>query len=125
MRRAYHGTSAWLAEKGALLLTKLKGGLPWSSWTQSLSGGPVGKPGQYGGTRSRIIKKSLNPVWKREWIELRVQGGVMNEDGEYDNPSAPWTRLRVEVSDHPTSETTHLLKPLALCLRCDRAVTAL
>ena len=32
-------------------------------------------------------------------MELRLQGGVMSADGEYDNPSAPYTRLRLEVWD--------------------------
>jgi len=46
-----------------------------------------------------VKKKTLNPVWAREWMELRLQGGVMNEDGEYDNRDAPYTQLRLEIWD--------------------------
>lgn len=81
---------AYLYLKGAL---RIKGAL------QIFRGGPQGQPGQYGGVRSRVAKKSLNPVWKREWMEVRLQGGVMSEDGEYDNPDAPYSWLRLEVWD--------------------------
>ena len=55
--------------------------------------------------RSRVAKKSLNPVWKREWMEVRLQGGVMSEDGEYDNPDAPYSWLRLEVWDRDRLNT--------------------
>ena len=62
-------------------------------------GGPRGTAGQYGGVRSRVCKGTLNPTWKREWVEVRLQGGTMSSDGEYDNPHAPWSSLRLEIWD--------------------------
>ena len=79
--------TATLGKAARALATWLRGG-QLAAWRSALSGGPVGAPGQYGGVKSRIIKKSLNPVWKQR-LELRLGGGVMNEDGEYDNNQAP------------------------------------
>ena len=58
-------------------------------------GGPRGTPGQYGGVRSRVCKGTLDPVWKREWVEVRLQGGTMSSDGESDN-------LRPSPSPNPS-----------------------
>ena len=33
------------------------------------------------------------------WVEVRLQGGTMSADGEYDNPGAPWSTLRLEIWD--------------------------
>ena len=74
-------------------------GLPLSGITAILSDGPRGSPGQYGATYSRVCKRTLNPAW-RQRLELRLGGGQLNEDGEYDNQQAPYTSLRVEVWDH-------------------------
>ena len=30
---------------------------------------------------------------------MRLQGGVMSADGEYDNPHAPWSSVRLELWD--------------------------
>ena len=63
------------------------------------AGGPIGKPGQYGGIYSRVRPATLNPVWN-EYVELRVEGGELDEEsGEYDNRHAPYTALRLEVWD--------------------------
>jgi len=67
----------------------------------TLTGGPLGAPGQYGRTCSRVRKKSLEPVWN-QWIELRLEGGYINDKGVYDNPTAPYTALRLEVWDNDT-----------------------
>ena len=64
----------------------------------ALSGGPIAPAGQYGGSYSRIIRKTLQPVWNQR-IELRLGGGQMNDRGEYDNRQAPYTRLRLELWD--------------------------
>ena len=65
----------------------------------AMSGGPVGAVGQYGGTRSRVVTASLNPVWNT-YMEVRLEGGVLDtETGEYDNDSAPYTSLRLEIWD--------------------------
>jgi len=61
-------------------------------------GGPEGLPGQYGVVYSRVRYKTLNPVWK-QYIEMRLEGGTVNEEGEFHNPDAPYTRLRIEVWD--------------------------
>jgi len=72
-----------------------------AQWAQKVySGGPTGGHGQYGGVNSRVVKRTLHPVWKFGWLELKLHGGVMNADGEYDNPEAPYTKLRLEVWDH-------------------------
>ena len=70
-----------------------------TSFRKALRHGPAGKPGQYGGTRSKVISKSLNPVWD-SYMEVRLEGGKLDETtGEYDNDSAPYTTLRLEVWD--------------------------
>lgn len=70
-----------------------------TSFRKALYAGPIGKPGQYGGSRSKVISKSLNPVWN-QFVEVRLEGGVLDSTtGEYDNDSAPYTRLRLEVWD--------------------------
>lgn len=84
------------------LVTKLKGLLFRSSLSHIktvLSGGPMGAVGQYGAVTSKVIKRSLHPVW-RQRLELRLEGGVLSEDGEYDNKDAPYTSLRIELWDH-------------------------
>lgn len=58
----------------------------------------VGAPGQYGRVRSRVMKRTLNPKWKQR-LELRLAGGVMNDQGEYDNKEAPFTGMRLELWD--------------------------
>lgn len=37
-------------------------------------------------------------VWTQR-LELRLGGGEMNEEGEYDNKHAPFTGLRIELWD--------------------------
>ena len=65
----------------------------------ALSGGPLGHSGQYGGTYSRVRSKTLSPTWN-QWLEMRVEGGELDaSSGEYDNRSAPYTSLRIEVWD--------------------------
>jgi len=94
LTRAYAAVVEWLLAKvGAGAMKRI------GSFT-AFSGGPEGPPGQYGGVRSRVSRRSLNPVWKNEWLELRLQGSVMSDDGEYDNPTAPYTGLRIEIWDN-------------------------
>lgn len=66
----------------------------------AVSGGPVGARGQYGRTCSRVRRRTLDPVWSNEWLELQIKGGAVNEKGVYDNPAAPYTHLRLEVWDN-------------------------
>ena len=72
---------------------------------------------------SRPCKGTLNPVWKREYIEVRLQGGTMSADGEYDNPDAPWSTLRLEIwdrdafsADDDDSRMPHSLSPSNMSL---------
>jgi len=65
---------------------------------RALSTGPVGAPGQYARTYSKVYPLSLNPVWQQR-LELPLDGGEMNENGEYDNKHAPYTALRIELWD--------------------------
>jgi len=69
-----------------------------SALKKALSGGPSGAAGQYAGTTSRCCPRTLNPVW-RQRLEMRLGGGELNEDGEYDNKDAPYTSLRIELWD--------------------------
>ena len=58
-----------------------------------------GAAGQYGGTYSRVCPRTLEPVWQ-QYLELRLEGGELDEEtGEYDNKTAPYTSLRIEVWD--------------------------
>jgi len=90
------------AEAAHRAMTKLRSllfGHGFAGLKAALSGGPVGLPGQYGGTTSRVIPRSLNPRWK-QYLELRLEGGELDEEtGEYDNKHAPYTCLRIEVWD--------------------------
>lgn len=80
------------------LLFGVGGGIS-TSFRKALLHGPVGQLGQYGGATSRVITKSLNPVWN-SYMEVRLEGGTLDETtGEYDNDSAPYTTLRLEVWD--------------------------
>uniref|UniRef100_A0A7S2N5J6 C2 domain-containing protein n=1 Tax=Haptolina brevifila TaxID=156173 RepID=A0A7S2N5J6_9EUKA len=65
---------------------------------KSLSGGPTGPRGQYGAVTSTTIPCTCNPEW-REWLELRLEGGGVNDEGEHYNRDAPYTSLRVELWD--------------------------
>ena len=76
-----------------------------SSFTQlagmraALTGGPVGIPGQYAKTYSRVCPKTLSPRWS-QYLELRLEGGELDQEtGEYDNQHAPYTQLRLELWD--------------------------
>lgn len=67
--------------------------------------GPLGPPGLYSKVRSSVAKRSLNPTWRNEHLELRLEGGRLNGDGEYDNPDAPYTKLRLEIWDRDLLST--------------------
>jgi hypothetical protein len=57
------------------------------------------REGEYSVARSKTVWKNLDPVWDQH-LELEVLGGFLNEEGEYLNRTAPFTRLRVQVLSH-------------------------
>ena len=73
-------------------------GASMSVMALAVSAGPQGAKDQYGRTYSHVIPKTLHPVW-RQRIEMRLEGGEMNDDGEYDNKHAPYSSLRIELWD--------------------------
>ena len=85
-----------------LILGKARGMIRSASFNPfqaAFLGGPVGLPGQYGTTYSRVCPKTLNPTWN-QYLEMRLEGGELDaETGEYDNKHAPYTQLRLEVWD--------------------------
>ena len=66
---------------------------------------------------SRPCKGTLNPVWKREYMEVRLQGGTMSADGEYDNPDAPWSTLRLEIWDRDAFSADDFIGQVSVPLR--------
>ena len=70
-----------------------------SSAAAVVSGGPVGPRYQYAKVRSKIIPRTLNPVYD-QFFEMHLEGGTIDKNGDYRNPHAPFNKLRLTVWDN-------------------------
>ncbi|EKX46264.1 hypothetical protein GUITHDRAFT_107875 [Guillardia theta CCMP2712] len=64
-----------------------------------VSKGPPSLPGEYAKVKSRIVSKSLNPKFDQKF-KLYLEGGNLSDHGVYQNHSAPFTMLRVQMFDN-------------------------
>eukprot|EP00961_Rhodomonas_salina_P282794 3821733-Rhodomonas_salina.1 len=67
---------------------------------QKLQGasGPRGPPGQYGGVQSRV-QRGMEPEWEQH-LEVALEGGRVDEQGEYVNDQTAFSALRVELWEY-------------------------
>ena len=64
--------------------------------TRTISKGPEPPAGSYAHVVSRVVRDTTRPSWRQDF-ELELRGGVIDADGVFACPDAPFTCLRVEL----------------------------
>jgi hypothetical protein len=84
-------------------------------------GGPVGPKNEYSKVKSKTVPRNLNPIFN-QFFELHLEGGNIDNNGDYCNADAPFTKLRLTMWDHDVlsnddyiGECTVPLGPLMSC----------
>ena len=61
-----------------------------------VASGPKGPPNQYSKMKSKIMSKTLNPEYNQKF-EMHLQGGEIDNNGDYRNPLAAFTKFRLTM----------------------------